>query len=68
MPIIANQNVYTLTQWANSLGPDHMIQTRVANLLEQQNGVIADAGLIKQRAWATWAKSRSTFPRATTRR
>ena len=47
MPIIANQNVYTLTQWANSLGPDHMIQTRVANLLEQQNGVIADAGWIE---------------------
>jgi hypothetical protein len=47
MPVIANSNVFTLTQLTNMLGPDHKIQTLVANLLSQQNGIIADAGWIE---------------------
>lgn len=47
MPVVANPNVLTLTQHAERLGPDHLIQTMVANLLAQQNGIIADAGWIE---------------------
>ena len=46
MPVVNNSNVMSLTQWAASLGPDHKVQTRVAQLLAQQNGVVADAGWI----------------------
>ena len=46
MPTVLNGNVMTLTMWTNSLGPDHKVQTRVANLLAQQNGVVSDASWI----------------------
>lgn len=46
MPLINNGAVLTLQDWAKSLGPDHKVQTRVAQLLAQKNGIVTDAGWI----------------------
>lgn len=42
----ANPGVMTLTQVMERFGPDQMLETKIVELLAQQNGVVTDAGWI----------------------
>ena len=46
MSSVANPGVITLTQVMERFGPDQKLETKIVELLAQQNGVVSDAGWI----------------------